>query len=240
MTESSGFAEYLRSLRPIGSVATESPGSREAVDRVAAAIEVLPDVSVSSVARLIASDSSAIPVLGLAAGVAQEELLNLLRYRVGTTNYAIAARSHAAAVASLLAEVGALERIAVDRERAWTYADVLFERLASRSRAGRAINRGRVLENDVEAVVTSLGLSYAMRTRFRGRGDRDAPCDLAIPEGGARAQIVCAIKGFDSTGSKLTDAVREIAEMHEVRTPGQYVFAVVDGIGWLRRQADLR
>ena len=49
-----------------------------------------------------------------------------------------------------------------------------------------------------------------------------------------------AAKGFDSTGSKLSDAVREIEEMAEVRLPRQYVFAVVDGLGWHRRQADLR
>lgn len=86
--------------------------------------------------------------------------------------------------------------------------------------------------------MTSLGLPYELRTRFQGRG-ADAPCDLAIPEGGAAAQIVCAAKGFDSTGSKLTDAVREIEEMANVRAPAQFVLAVVDGIGWHRRQADL-
>ena len=49
-----------------------------------------------------------------------------------------------------------------------------------------------------------------------------------------------AAKGFDSTGSKLTDAVREIEEMADVRLPRQYVMAVVDGIGWKNRAADLR
>src|SRR5205823_1424695 len=63
---------------------------------------------------------------------------------------------------------------------------------------------------------------------------------LAIPESGAGALIVCAIKGFDSTGSKLTDAVREVESMAAVRDARQFVHAVVDGIGWLSRQADLR
>jgi hypothetical protein len=79
-----------------------------------------------------------------------------------------------------------------------------------------------------------------MRDRFIGRNGQNAPCDLAIPGAGKAASIVCAVKGFDSTGSKLTAAVTEIQQMADVRRPSQYVFAVVDGIGWLGRQADLR
>lgn len=48
------------------------------------------------------------------------------------------------------------------------------------------------------------------------------------------------MKGFNSTGSKLTDAVREIETMADSRHPHQFVFAVIDGIGWKSRQADLR
>lgn len=60
------------------------------------------------------------------------------------------------------------------------------------------------------------------------------------PVDGPGALIVCAVKGFDSTGSKLTDAVREVESMASVREPRQFVYAIVDGIGWLSRQADLR
>jgi hypothetical protein len=88
--------------------------------------------------------------------------------------------------------------------------------------------------------VKELKLPYDLRTTFEGRGSRRSPCDLAIPAGGVSAKIVCAAKGFDSTGSKLTDAVREIEAMAEVRLPNQFVFAVVDGIGWKSRKNDLR
>jgi hypothetical protein len=54
------------------------------------------------------------------------------------------------------------------------------------------------------------------------------------------ATVTVAAKGFDSTGSKLTDAVREIEEMAEVRLSRQYVMAVIDGIGWKSRISDLR
>jgi hypothetical protein len=78
-----------------------------------------------------------------------------------------------------------------------------------------------------------------MRTRFIGVGGKDAPCDLVIPNE-RDTQIVIAAKGFNSTGSKLTDAVREVETIATVRLPRQYVYVIIDGIGWLRRQADLR
>lgn len=52
--------------------------------------------------------------------------------------------------------------------------------------------------------------------------------------------IAIAAKGFNSTGSKLTDAAREIEAMADVRQPRQFVYAVVDGIGWYGRKADFR
>jgi hypothetical protein len=57
---------------------------------------------------------------------------------------------------------------------------------------------------------------------------------------GSDALIAVAAKGFDSTGSKLTDAVREIEEMADVRQPRQFIMAVIDGIGWKSRIADLK
>jgi hypothetical protein len=97
-----------------------------------------------------------------------------------------------------------------------------------------------VLEDRIEAIAVELGLTYETRTRFKGLFSRTAPCDLAIPAGGAAAQIVVAAKAFDSTGSKLTDAVREVEEMAEVRKGNQTVMAVIDGVGWLSRANDLR
>lgn len=58
-------------------------------------------------------------------------------------------------------------------------------------------------------------------------------------DGGVQ-HIAVAAKGFDSTGSKLTDAVREIEEMADVRLPRQYIMAVIDGIGWKSRKTDLQ
>ncbi len=45
------------------------------------------------------------------------------------------------------------------------------------------------------------------------------------------APIAVAAKGFDSTGSKLTDSVREVEAMADVRLPTQFIMVVIDGIG---------
>lgn len=239
MTGPADLDDYLRSLRPIAGVQDLEAPDRALVDRVARGLGEAGVVDEASVSRLIAAESGAILIVAVAAGMAQEELLNQLRYRFGTSSFGRLARENPEGVATMFAEMGAIGRLAADRDRPWTYADVIHDRLVSRSRAGRAIARGRALENAVEEVVRAQGLPYAMRTRFIGRGQTDGPCDLAVPAAGGGARIVVAIKGFDSTGSKLSDAVREIEQMAEIRRPDQYVYAVVDGIGWLRRRRDL-
>jgi hypothetical protein len=137
------------------------------------------------------------------------------------------------------AEFGLVDHIAEARRKQYGWGDVLVARAGGRGTAGAAIVGGRSVEDRIEAVVRDLRLPYQVRTRFEGRGGNTAPADIALPDGWSNAVIVCAAKGFDSTGSKLGDAVREIMDMANVRKPTQFVLAVVDGIGWHRRRADL-
>jgi len=168
-------------------------------------------------------------------------LKNQLRHRLGTSSWNKLAKTDADRLIGMLDEFDLVQRLSEQMHREWTLADVLLERyLWSQRGASGAIGRGRNVEDQVEAVVRRLDLPLALRTQFKGRGGLAAPCDLAIPAGGEQAQIVIAMKGFNSTGSKLSDAVREIVAMADVRLPQQFVFAVVDGIGWKSRQADLR
>ncbi len=104
---------------------------------------------------------------------------------------------------------------------------------------GRSVQQGRDLDDIVEATVKSLKLMYEPRTTITGRRGAKAPADMAIPGGGSDALIAIAIKGFDSTGSKLSDAVKEIGQMVEAAMPQQFIFAVVGGLGWHRRTSDL-
>jgi hypothetical protein len=150
------------------------------------------------------------------------------------------ARQRAGALISWLDRDFDLTRmLTVQQARQYELGDVLVARAGSRVTATQAGRSGRKVEDEIEAIAADLDLPYQTRTRFTGRNGRTAPCDLVVPDAGD-AQIVVAAKGFDSTGSKLTDAVREIEEMAEIRLPRQFVIAAIDGIGWKSRQADLR
>jgi len=171
-----------------------------------------------------------------------EQLKRQLQRLVGTSGWVKLAQEDPERLIVALDEAfGLIEQIRMQREQTWTFADVLLERYVwSRRRASTSVLQGRRLENVIEEVVGSIMADrYAMRTKFVGRSGEEAPCDFAIPDGGTAALIAGAVKGFNSTGSKLSDAVREIERMASVRLPRQFVFAFVDGIGWLGRRADL-
>jgi hypothetical protein len=235
------YEEYRDSLSPIGVIPEGDPRLLREIGETAADIQNLPVVDASSLVNLIRANPDAVPVLGLLIGIGLEQLRGFLRHRFGTASWRRVVRDRAEEfIAALDQDFGLVEAVATQRTRHWTFADVLIARASGRSRASAASGRGRRVEDRVEEVVVSLGLQHVMRGRVVGRDGKDAPCDLAVPGSGDQALIVCAAKGFDSTGSKLSDAVGEIKQMAEVRLPTQFVFAVVDGIGWQRRQKDLR
>jgi len=235
------FPDLLASLSDLGRVVRDSA---ELHDRVHAIVEEMTtqgDPSRESLAAFVAKHPDSVPVLATVAGLTREMLKNQLRHRMGSSSWTKLARTDPNALVATLDEFGLVARLSEQMRRSWTFADVLVERyLWSQRGASGAIGRGRGVEDRIESVVRQLGVPFQLRTRFTGRGGATAPCDLAVPAGGDRAQIVVAVKGFNSTGSKLSDAVREIEAMAEARLPTQYVFAVIDGIGWKNRQADLR
>lgn len=215
--------------------------AREAAD-VAAALVALEDVTAEALASMIRHHPRWVPFLASCVGLGLEQLKRQLEHRLGTSGWLTLARKNPERIIAALDEgFGLIAAVREQRGRAWHFSDVLVERARwSQRSASRSIVRGRKLENVVEETVQGLGLTYAMRVRFQGQGGRDAPCDFAIPCGGTDALIVGAVKGFDSTGSKLSDAVRELKEIADIRLPRQFVFAFVDGIGWRGRRADLR
>jgi hypothetical protein len=192
-------------------------------------------------ANLISAHPDWVPVLGLVVGLTRESLKNALKHHLGSSGWVSLARSDPNAIVRILDEQYDLVRL-TEAQRAVSYdlGDILVARAGSRRTAVGAGKTGRRVEDELENVARALGLPYETRTRFVGRGGATAPCDLAIPSGGTEAKIVVAAKGFDSTGSKLTDAVREVEEMANVRLPSQFAMAAVDGIGWKSRVADLR
>ena len=211
------------------------------ITKAAQSLALLPVVNLASVAAWITAHPTWVPALGLVVGLGQEKLKNALREHLGSQGWIRLAQTNASGIAQMLdTEFDLIASLQTQRLRQYSFADVLVARAGSRVTATSATTAGRLVEDALEAIAVTLGLKYAVRTRFEGRNSQTAPCDLAVPSGGATAEIVVAAKAFDSTGSKLSDAVREVEEMASVRKPTQFVFAVVDGIGWLSRQADLR
>jgi len=231
----SGLGRLTAHIDPTAS----TPEAREILD-AARDLERLPDADAFELSDWIHRNPSAVPVLGLAVGLSQEKLKNALRDRFGTSGWTtLALRRPDDVIAWLDAEFDLLRLLALQSRRAYEFGDVLVARAGTRVTATQAGRSGRRVEDEIEAIAVDLDLPYLTRTRFTGRNGQTAPCDLVIPDD-EQAQIVVAAKGFDSTGSKLTDAVREIQEMAAIRRPSQFVLAVIDGIGWKSRLADLR
>jgi hypothetical protein len=235
------FQEFETSLTRLGGTSAVNPEARDRFRQVALEVQTVA-LTRLAVGDLVNRVPAVVPVLGLVVGLSQEALKNTLRHRLGTSSWVkLAAERSTEVVALLDAEFNLLSELNSQRSAQWDYVDILQERAGSRGLAGRAISRGKALEDRVQQVVGKEGLDlpHKLRTRFVGTGGRTAPCDVAIPDSGDNALIVIAIKGFDSTGSKLSDAVREVIDMADIAQPRQFVFAVVDGMGWKGRRADL-
>ncbi|CCQ44284.1 putative uncharacterized protein [Pseudarthrobacter siccitolerans] len=210
------------------------------IKKAAADLADLDEISQESLAKWISTRPRYVEALGLSVGLSKEKLLNNLKYALGTSGYVTLARDKSVELVEYLDDAfGLVALLAGQLNRDYDFGDVLVARAGTRAFAKRASDAGRKLEDEIEAIAKTLGLPYELRGTFVGRDGQEAPFDLAIPGKGSDAQIVVAAKGFDSTGSKLGDAVREIESMASVRRPNQYVMAVIDGIGWNRRKSDL-
>lgn len=238
----SSFDEYLASLGRLTAHIDPTVSSPEAaaIKDAATSLAAEEKIEVESLVTWVTLNPRSVPVLGLCIGLSQERLKNVLKDRFDTSGWLTLARQRPRELVEMLDEEFDLVRlVTVQRRRKYDFGDVLVARAATRSTATQAGVSGRKVEDEIEAIVVDLGLPYKTRTRFRGRGSRTAPCDLVIPSGDD-AMIAVAAKGFDSTGSVLSNAVREVDEMAEARQPRQYIMAVIDGIGWKSRVSDLR
>lgn len=237
------FEDYVNSLGRLTAVIdpTASTPAAEEIKEAVASLERLHHVDARSLTLWAGAHPDHTYVLALVVGLSREKLKNLLRNWFGTSSWRKAAMEDAKALIDNLDKDFDLVRLLrVQRHSAYTFGDVLVARAGTRATATSAGQSGRKIEDELEAIARALDLPYATRTRFEGRHGRTAPADLAVPTAGRECFIAVAAKGFDSTGSKLTDAVREIEEMADARTGGQIALAVVDGIGWKGRLADLR
>ncbi|HET7691443.1 MAG TPA: hypothetical protein VFK41_13750 [Nocardioidaceae bacterium] len=240
--ETSGLEDYLGRLRRLTEHVDPMAASSDAdaIREAGASLDRLPEVNEELLVEWVTVHPEAVNALGLTVGLSQEKLKNLLKVRFGSSSWARVAKGDPhGLVAWLVEEFDLLVALEQQRNRTYTFGDVLAARGTSRQTATSAGVAGRSIEDAVEQIVQELGLPYAMRGRFVGRNGETGPADLAVPDF-EHAVVAVACKGFDSTGSKLTAAVTEVTEMANVRYAHQYVLAVVDGIGWLNRLGDFR
>lgn len=233
--------EYVGMLSQIGDPITAiDPEVDASVRRFVGELERLQDINRRSLAELISQDPDFVVHLASMVGLSQERLKRQLQVLTGSAAWVTRSReAPEELIAALDDEFGVVDHVVSALSRDYTLADVLIARAASRSTAGRSIDAGRYLEDLVQEVIEVLGLPFEPRTQFVGRGGETAPADFAIPAGGRETRIAIGVKGFGSTGSKLTAACDEVARMVTVRQTNQYLFAVVDGVGWLGRTGDL-
>ena len=237
------FEDYVASLGRLTAKIdpTASTPAAEEIREAVEALEALEGIDIDSVTAWAVTHPEQTYVLALVVGMSREKLTNQLRDWFSTGSWRKAALDHGADFITRLDEdFDLLRLLRAQRGETYSFGDVLVARAGTRATAASAGQSGRKIEGELEAIAQSLPLPYQPRTRFEGRNRRTAPADLAVPMGGRDCVIAVAAKGFDSTGSKLTDAVREIEEMADARTGGQVTLAVVDGIGWKGRMADLK
>lgn len=236
------FAEYLGTLTRLG-VPNNPLATTEDTARLrahAASLAELPEMDLLNLSQWVQETPQGALTLALAAGLSAEKFKNGLKHKFDTSGYITLARERPEELISWMAEdfdLVPLLELQVHEE--YTFGDILVARGGTKVTAGRAGETGRSIEDAIEGVAKALNLEYEVRTRFKGSGGDSAPADLLILRRGEPV-IAVAAKGFDSTGSKLTDAVREMQEMVKVRTPMMFIMAAIDGIGWKSRQNDLR
>lgn len=239
--DGSPVASYLRRVSQIASPIARVPADEQASIRtLVGMLERLPAVTRDTLATVVRTTPDAVPHLAAIVGLSQTRLKQQLRAHLGSESWLTRAQRDPYELVDLLDDqFDLVAEVHAALHRPYTLADVVIARSARKASATAGIDAGRHLEDQVEAIVRALSLPFDPRTQFVGVDGEQGPADFAIPAGGSDCLIAIGVKGFDSTGSKLTAAVDEVRRMVAVRRPDQYMLAVVDGIGWHGRQGDL-
>lgn len=139
-----------------------------------------------------------------------------------------------------LVQIGIPELIRDQLWRQWTIEDVLIDRYKlGRGRAIAGQSRGRALEDEVQAVLETASVPFEARVTFVAPNGVTAKCDFAITSR-EHPKIVVEVKGYEATGSKLTDFLGDILKIKQAKAYHTYVFVVTDGRGWHNRKSDLK
>ncbi len=84
-----------------------------------------------------------------------------------------------------------------------------------------------------------FGETFEPRCTFRGRNERSAKCDFAVPSR-TGPRIVIESKGYGATGSKMTDVIGDIEKIIAAKRSDTALLLFTDGLTWKQRANDLR
>jgi hypothetical protein len=204
-------------------------------------------VEAADLAQELAKDRNFLDVSRLFLGMSQDLLTNAIsdvlvkdnQTRVTWTQIERLQKTNPERLAEILVQLGATEVINDHLQKQWTVVDILTERYRlGRGRAVAGQLRGRSVEDEIEAGLKVIPVTYGKRSTYTGFKGRTAKCDFAIPSA-QNPKIVIEAKGFEATGSKQTDVLGDVLKIIEAKAPHTYFFVVTDGRGWHNRSSDL-
>ncbi|HYC93691.1 MAG TPA: DpnII family type II restriction endonuclease [Thermoanaerobaculia bacterium] len=202
-------------------------------------------MTAANLAEILREQPLALDVFRLLTGRGQEPMAHDICGALGLTAgkwdaLRSRARRDPETMGRALAQIGMPQLIREQIWREWTIEDVLVDRYKlGRGRAIAGQSRGRALEDEVQAALERAGVPFEARVTFVAPSGATAKCDFAIPSR-ERPRIVVEVKGYEATGSKLTDFLGDVLKIKQAKAYHTYVLVVTDGRGWHNRKSDLK
>jgi hypothetical protein len=241
--------ELLEQIERIPSEWLDEVG-KEVIDTVPKIVEELRKSGVNKVTikKLLFRYKYALDVFRLMLGLSQDEMMNELLYFSkipglgrGFRTVRNRAKQYSSQLAEALVEnLGLADAASEELFHEWNYTEVLIERYKyQRGRAIKGQKRGRSLEDEVEELLKETRITYESRKNFMSKKGLEAKADFSIPSH-LHPQIVIETKGYEATGSKLTDVLGDILKIVQAKDPDTRFYLVTNGVGWFRRISDLK
>lgn len=243
--------DILSQLQPLPSDWLDEVG-QETLKAIDSFIEKIGDneVTIGILEELLTENVIYLDVIRLFLGMSQDEFaqriasLSTLRGSYSSIRGKAKKEELRTEILQALDQLDAVVTVDNELNKQWTVNDVLYDRYKfQRGRAIKGQRRGRGLEDAVQEILEKIknenGMTYDRGVTFTSRDDKTAKSDFAIPSG-AEPKIIIECKGFEATGSKLTDVLGDISKIVEAKTAHTYFFIVTDGTGWFNRTSDLK
>lgn len=222
---------------------------RAVIETIPKVIEELEknEINEDTIKKILEKYDYALDVFRLMLGLSQDEMANELLYfskitfgRNFSTIRKKAKQNSSELAKALVKDLGLIDIISNELFHEWKYFEVLIERYKyQRGRAIKGQKRGRSLEDDVEKMLEETGLPFDKGGNFISKKGLEAKADFSIPSR-FNPKIVIEVKGYEATGSKLTDVLGDILKITQAKDSDMKFYLVTDGIGWFRRLSDLR